>query len=230
MCLKPNKIVRKISLSTHDQLLKHIWIYFRNAFKNRILRICFSKQRYFFVTKKQNFVIRLRPQNSRLFRDASARSPRDIRCAYICSVTSTRREETSRRQWGGRACIGREDNSVLGRDIFDVVETIAGLSGIIDHAPVFSEVHVALAEIETRGTLWRVPDESLRTREWLSTSRSQLTLLWRPTVLVSDAYFTGRPRGAQLAIASFKKKSREGRRVELEISIFRQPRGKKTIF
>jgi hypothetical protein len=52
-----------------------------------------------------------------------------------------------------RACIGREDNGVLGRDIFDAVETIAGLSGIVDHAPVFSEVHVALAEMETRGTL-----------------------------------------------------------------------------
>lgn len=53
------------------------------------------------------------------------------------------RDETSRRQWGERACIGREDNGVPGRGIFDALKTITGLSEIVDHAPVFPEVRAA---------------------------------------------------------------------------------------
>jgi len=130
---------------------------------------------------------------------------------HLCSVTGTRRDETSRRQWGGRACIGRGDNGVPRRGIFDAVETITGLSGIVDHAPVFPEVRVVCRQEGLYGAY--LTSHSVR-RRWLTTSRSQLTPLWRPTVLVSDRYFTGRPRGAQLAITSLKKSHERERRRE----------------
>ena len=58
-------------------------------------------------------------------------------------------------QWGGRACIGREDNGVLGRGIFDAMETITGLSEIVDHAPVFPEVCAARRHGDKRDLMAR---------------------------------------------------------------------------
>lgn len=102
-----------------------------------MLRIHFSKQKYFFL-QKDRVVIRLTAESAFIPRRSY---PIPARYSLrLCSVTRTR---PSRWRWGGRACIGREDNGVPGRGIFDAVETITRLSGIVDHAPVFPEVRAA---------------------------------------------------------------------------------------